>query len=246
MNLYVVLYHHRDGVDPHLLRAAKEPTEGEMYSALGIAEEDVLDDEYVEAVLVESSGCDKDCQGWAVYNGNEIQRCDICGRFGSDEEAVNHVRKLERLEKISTVGSPDEAARGELVEVRNALASIVEESETNPSVSVKKLVDRLKVLLETGLLRSFWEDRRQGKCASQFVRILGGMYSVGEEEWLHSEVPEDDEVEDLEGNPEGVRNRFVIDVADLEGAVGMKWEDIVFTMECALSLHECARPEVTR
>lgn len=39
--------------------------------------------------------CRKECPGWVIMNGNQIQRCDDCGRFETDEEAVDHVWNLE-------------------------------------------------------------------------------------------------------------------------------------------------------
>lgn len=35
--------------------------------------------------------CDHGCPGWAWFNEGEIQRCDTCKRFDSDEEAAKHV-----------------------------------------------------------------------------------------------------------------------------------------------------------
>ena len=43
--------------------------------------------------------CHPECLGWAVFNDAEIQRCDECARFASDEEAIAHVEALERLER---------------------------------------------------------------------------------------------------------------------------------------------------
>jgi hypothetical protein len=34
------------------------------------------------------------CPGWAVFNGDEVQRCDSCQRFDSDDAAWLHVAKL--------------------------------------------------------------------------------------------------------------------------------------------------------
>lgn len=42
--------------------------------------------------------CCPGCPGWAVFNDNEIQRCDECGRFADDDEAVIHVNELARAE----------------------------------------------------------------------------------------------------------------------------------------------------
>lgn len=38
--------------------------------------------------------CDLECAGYAVFNGNELQRCDACGRFATDADALAHVTKL--------------------------------------------------------------------------------------------------------------------------------------------------------
>ena len=36
--------------------------------------------------------CDFACPGVAIFNGSEIQRCDECKRFPSDNEAIDFVR----------------------------------------------------------------------------------------------------------------------------------------------------------
>lgn len=35
--------------------------------------------------------CEPGCPGWGIYNLNEIQRCDLCNRWYSDEEAADYV-----------------------------------------------------------------------------------------------------------------------------------------------------------
>lgn len=42
------------------------------------------------------SQCSPGCPGWAVFNGNEVQRCDACGRFADDDEAIEHVKNIEQ------------------------------------------------------------------------------------------------------------------------------------------------------
>jgi len=38
--------------------------------------------------------CDsKRCPGWGVMNDNEIQRCDTCKQYETDEDALKHVRR---------------------------------------------------------------------------------------------------------------------------------------------------------
>ena len=44
------------------------------------------------------TACSPGCPGWAVFNGNEIQRCDACARFKDDDAAIEHVLRLERRE----------------------------------------------------------------------------------------------------------------------------------------------------
>ena len=36
--------------------------------------------------------CDFACPGVAIFNGSEIQRCDECKRFPSDDEAIQFVQ----------------------------------------------------------------------------------------------------------------------------------------------------------
>lgn len=38
--------------------------------------------------------CGAGCPGWAVFNGNDLQRCDECKRFSDDDEACAHARAL--------------------------------------------------------------------------------------------------------------------------------------------------------
>ena len=57
------------------------------------------------------SQCSPGCPGWAVFNGNEIQRCDACARFEDDDEAITHVigielREVERTKNSVTWGDP--------------------------------------------------------------------------------------------------------------------------------------------
>ena len=44
------------------------------------------------------TACSPGCPGWAVFNGNEIQRCDVCARFKDDDAAIEHVIQIERRE----------------------------------------------------------------------------------------------------------------------------------------------------
>lgn len=36
--------------------------------------------------------CDFACPGVAIFNGSEVQRCDECKRFPSDDEAIEFVQ----------------------------------------------------------------------------------------------------------------------------------------------------------
>jgi hypothetical protein len=36
--------------------------------------------------------CHSDCPGWGWFNGSEVQRCDQCGVFDTDEDATDHIR----------------------------------------------------------------------------------------------------------------------------------------------------------
>jgi hypothetical protein len=54
--------------------------------------------------------CRSDCPGWGVYNGNEIQRCDSCNKFSSDEDAVNHVLAVEKEASNKTQYETDQKA----------------------------------------------------------------------------------------------------------------------------------------
>lgn len=47
-----------------------------------------------EVAKAPSDRCDGPCPGWGVFNDAEIQRCDQCGVFESDDEAREHVERL--------------------------------------------------------------------------------------------------------------------------------------------------------
>lgn len=34
--------------------------------------------------------CNPDCEGYAVFNSDHIERCDECNRFADDDEAALH------------------------------------------------------------------------------------------------------------------------------------------------------------
>lgn len=35
--------------------------------------------------------CSEGCPGWGWFNGSEVQRCDECRRFESDDAAAEHI-----------------------------------------------------------------------------------------------------------------------------------------------------------
>ena len=45
-----------------------------------------------DEICVECSG-----RGWGVFNGNEIQRCDWCKKYESDEDAAEAVESYCNL-----------------------------------------------------------------------------------------------------------------------------------------------------
>jgi hypothetical protein len=221
MRTYIVLYHHKHGVTPCLMRTKKEPTEEQMAAALkDIGEEVVLSEkEYVEAVLAEEDRepalnkrkCDEGCPGWGVFNAMQVQRCDVCGRFDSDEEAAAYVLGLEAID----IGRHLEAsAQRALIEIRNQLAAVVEEAASNPAVATKKLTDQLEVLLG----RSFWLERhRWSEHSLQFARLLSELRAAGE-------VVED--MERLQEFRPPKPGYFLVKIADLEVSMGLPWLEI--------------------
>ena len=46
---------------------------------------------------------DPHCPGWAVFNENEIQRCDSCDRFASEAEALAHVIDTGEVSRMFNV-----------------------------------------------------------------------------------------------------------------------------------------------
>ena len=239
MNLYVILYHHKHGVTPCVVNSKSEPTDEEMKAALEDIGEELSDfdeeREYLEAVLVgpakepelNRKECDGPfCPGWGIFNNNEIQRCDVCARFRSDEEAVAYAKSLEAID----VGRHlDAAAQRALAEVRDELSAVVEEVSTNPEVSAKKLMDRLEVLLG----RSMWLERhRWSEHATQFARLLSELYALGEE------------VEDAETMRKP--GYFTVKIADLEKSMDLSRSDIISIFERADAVFQSDKPEVKR
>jgi len=155
----------------------------------------------------------KGCPGWAVFNNGEVERCDTCKRFGSDDEAIAHVRALEDVDFSRHL---DDAAHKALIEVRSELSAVVEEASTNPGVNVRKLVDKLEVLLG----RSVWLERhRWMEHSSQFARLLAEMCALGE-------VTEDAET----GREKGY---FIVKISDLEESMDLPWNQILSVLERA-------------
>lgn len=237
---YVVLYHHRHGVTPCLIKAAQEPTDEQMYAALEDMGEDVTDrreDEYVEAILVDEpttvplsdDDCDSaGCPGWIVTNDNgQIERCDTCKRFANDDEAIAHVHALETLDWSRQF---EDAARKALTNVREELSDVIEASQDYPiSVEMTETISRLETLIG----RSFWLERhRWSENGLQFVRLLSEMYAAGEVS---------DDTETME--PFGF---FVVKVSELVESMDLPWGQIVEILERADQIFQTNKrpPEV--
>jgi hypothetical protein len=37
---------------------------------------------------------DRKCPGWAVFNGNDVQRCDACDMFANDDRALEEAGRV--------------------------------------------------------------------------------------------------------------------------------------------------------
>lgn len=60
--------------------------------------------------------CHPACLGWDIFNGHEIQRCDACNRFASDEDAIDHVERMaKRFEESPHAHTPPETDHDRLV-----------------------------------------------------------------------------------------------------------------------------------
>ena len=47
--------------------------------------------------------CDPGCPGWALMNDREIQRCDSCEVFETDDAAIEYVRRLAGRERVRLI-----------------------------------------------------------------------------------------------------------------------------------------------
>lgn len=244
MNLYIVLYHHRHGVTPCLVKSTKEPSREQVISALtDMGEEVELDtgeDEHFEVVLsgpayvpadvpsTNSKDCDSaGCPGWAVFNGNEIQRCDTCKRFDDDDEAIAHVSALEALDWGQHF---DVAAHKALVELRDELSALIESTQSyRASTEMTEVINRLETLLG----RSFWLERhRWSEHGLQFARLLSELYAIGE-------PSEDTETMEDPGY-------FSVKIKELALSMDTSWTEILSIMERADAVFQSEKrpPEV--
>lgn len=69
-----------------------------------------------DKVAAEPSGhtCCPSCPGWGWFNGDEVQRCDECGRFADDEEALTHLQGCADCQRhLGTLVVAELAARFE-------------------------------------------------------------------------------------------------------------------------------------
>jgi len=118
-----------------------------------------------------SSKCSPDCPGWGVFNDtNEIQRCESCARFDSDEEAVSHVLKLEWLDSLRGLNETVKAALGGLPPL---LRILEEKAKENGSDKSHYLFTRAK-----DYLSELEEAQRVSKSDSlrlEFARILSAL-----------------------------------------------------------------------
>lgn len=105
--------------------------------------------------------CDPGCPGWGVFNGTEIQRCDTCQRFKSDDEAIAYVLAIEAMDIA-----------------RNSLET----------------------------------QRAEWSSVTQFARLLGELYGIGES--------------DDHGN-------FVVKIAELCQSMDLEWPQILSILERA-------------
>jgi len=190
MNLYISVYHHRHGEDVIPIFSEQEPTHTEMVAAWEKGNADLeldREDEHLEcrgpfsavppAPSLNKKKCDDaGCPGWAIFNDGEIQRCDTCKRFESDDEAITHVMALEAIDISRHL---DVAAHRALVEIREEMSGLIESTQDYPASSeMTEIINRLEVLLG----RSFWLERhRWAEHSLQFARLLSELYAIGEE-----------------------------------------------------------------
>lgn len=164
------------------------------------------------------------CPGWAVFNEREIERCDLCERFQSDEDAIAHVLALEDIDVTRQL---EASAQRALVVIRDELAAVIEETSTNPAVDAKKLAAQLEILLG----RSIWLERhRWHEHAAQFARLLSEMLATGEE------------TEDAEAVPSRDPGYFIVKIRDLEKSMDCSWLEIKSIFHRADAAFEADKP----
>lgn len=104
---------------------------------------------------------DPQCPGWAVFNDNQIQRCDACDRFADDDEAVAHVRGLDsRMFHVKGVkpATRKQTLAEAIAQMKNSgqsedrlVAEYIDELEDKDLVSVccDEIMSAVKFLKET-------------------------------------------------------------------------------------------------
>lgn len=172
---------------------------------------------------------DADCPGWAVFNDGEIQRCDTCGRFKSDDEAKAYVRSLELLDASRHLEAASQRA---LVTVREELADLIESTQDYPiSPEMTEVVGRLETLLG----RSFWLERHRWlEHGLQFARLLSEIHAAGEES-VDTETMKEP-------------GYLSIKISELEESMGIPWSGIQVLFKRAEAVFQSSKltPEATR
>lgn len=96
---------------------------------------------------------DVNCRGWAVFNGADLQSCDMCDTFSDDSEAAEHVLQLyRRLQAGEYLGpsrqdfEPQHEARqlgANIVERCDALANQLDELGLHQRAEILRAITRM-------------------------------------------------------------------------------------------------------
>jgi hypothetical protein len=83
---------------------------------------------------------DCDGRGYAIYNGNEIQRCDTCQQYDTDEEAAAEVERLladsgTRMLKVKPQRRPETADPKIVDAIKRAMCDLYEAETGKPGPS---------------------------------------------------------------------------------------------------------------
>jgi hypothetical protein len=180
---------------------------------------------------------DPGCPGWVSDSETSaIQKCDACGRFSSDDEAVSYVLSLEALDTSRQV---EHQYHRLYYGLKNKIEDILlhhDNQQSRTGVPLQKkfvqaeaalnaIQEAINEVVSNDIVT--WQDH-----AYQFTVLLSTLYE-------HGEVSEDTETM----TPEGY---FSVKIHDLTNALGLPWFWVQSIFERALKMRNHIAKEESR